>query len=104
MHNCKTAHPRKSHRRRNRFLRRSLEPLRRQYNWGSAEPGSVFEGPGIFRSNRMTEREEREEAQVAGNSPRIVSYEKKVEIISASMLRRLATVVMRPFVRQAPGR
>ena len=28
MHNCKTAHPEKTHRRRNRYLKRTLDPIR----------------------------------------------------------------------------
>lgn len=77
MHNCKTAHPEKSHRRRNRTLRRALAPLHFPDGWGSSEPGPA---------------------------PKRVTSGDRVQAYPASMLRRLATVVTRLFVRKTPGR
>mgnify|MGYP001577641182 CR=1 FL=1 len=103
MHNCKTAHPKKSHRRRNRALRRLLEPLHTPTGWGSSEPGPAPEGTGVLQKSISTVRD-LFSAPSGSPAPERVTSGGRVELYPASMLRRLSAVVKRPFVRQAPGR
>ena len=104
MHNCKTAHPKKSHRRRSRALRRALEPLRLPTGWGSSEPGPAPEGTGVLQKSISTVRDLFSPAPSGSPAPERVTSGSRVQLYPASMLRRLSAVVKRPFVRQAPGR
>ncbi len=95
MHNCKKAHPKKSHRRRSRMLRRALAPL--HFPEGTGILHNISKGLVHFGSGTMG-------AELAKSASGRLPEKSRVQIVPASMLRRLSTVVTRPFVYRTPGR
>ncbi len=107
MHNCKKAHPKKSHRRRSRTLRRTLAPLHFPEGWRSAEPGQAPKGTGILHNiskGRVHFGSGTTGAELAKSASGRLPEKSRVQIVPASMLRRLSTVVTRPFVYRTPSR
>ena len=104
MHNCKTAHPKKSHRRRNRFLKRTLVPLYFPGGWGSSEPGTAHEGTGVLQKG-VIETIGSLFSPSSHGSPTPLKREGRVQICQPSAIRRLATGMRRamPFTRRRSG-
>ena len=105
MHNCKTSHPKKSHRRRNRVLRRALEPLRTTTGLGSSEPGPAPEGTGVLQKSISTVRDLFSPTPSGSPAPERVTFGGPVQLYQPSALRRLAANVRRgmPFIRKSSG-
>lgn len=110
MHDCKTAHPDRSRRRRNRFLRKTLEPLR-WFNdpralsgeWGSHEV--AVEGTGVFQKSISTVRDLFLPAPSGSPAPERVTFGGRVQVYQPSALRRLAANARRlmPFTGRRSG-
>lgn len=103
MHDCKTVHPKKSHRRRNRALRKALAPLR----WFASEVLAEHPGWGALAlapvRTSFSFRFNRHEVAPAGlpaGKPIWTQDTPRIQVAPASMLRRLAAVVKRPFLRK----
>lgn len=108
MHNCKTAHPKKSHRRRNCFFRKTLTPL----HWWEDERAKTGEWGGVELIVRPEPKETRliyapgrgtTGAEVSKPFGGTRDSESRVRIYTTSALRRLAANVRRfmPFTRKS---
>lgn len=109
MCNCKTAHPDRSHRRRNRFLRKTIEPL----HWFS-DPRALSGEWGGASMIELPERPKRSSRGLGsvitdflgmgqGSSAPPEKSEPLVKVYQPSALRRLATSAKRfmPFTRKS---
>ena len=106
MHNCKKAHPKKSHRRRNRFLKRTLVPLYFPGGWGSSEPGPAHEGTGVLQKGVIETIGGVFSRRPPGLPvPERATSRDRVQLYQPSALRRLATGMRRamPFTRRRSG-
>lgn len=111
MHNCRTAHPKQSHRRRNRFLRKALEPLRwwederaKTGEWGHGE--AALEGTGVFQKGIIETIGSVFSSRPSGSpAPERVTSGDRVQVYRPSALRRLAANARRfmPFTSRRSG-